>query len=307
MSIINGKSIIIEGDKNLFSTKAAFDRLKRDLREDNKKKLSVNDYFKQGVSYDIISNSDTEMKIQLVNIEKPSIIDNNPILDSESKKKMLREKLKTMRQNKLSFSQITLNLKNKVPSDVLEVYIQLKKVHLKIPIPQPDVVLSKPDEFKPIIYSMIQSFGMFKGKNNLIVNYYRLLAKHLGLPTYFVPPNPQIEQSNNPSNEFIEMLRKQRNDNELDEIDDEMSKIYDTLGINIDDKNKPEEIEEIDEEMSKIYKSMCDKSKNETENKTKNKLKNETENKTTDNDDLDKEMCEIYKSLEVQINESSMI
>ena len=285
MSIINGKSIIIEGDKNLFSTKAAVDRLKRDLREDNKKKLGVNDYFKQGFSYNIISNSDTEMKIQLVNIEKSIIIDN------ESKKKMLREKLKTMKQNKLSFSQITQNLKNKVPSDVLEAYIQLKKVHLKIPIHQPDDVLSKPDEFKTVIYSMIQSFGMFKGKNNLIVNYYRLLAKHLGLPTSFVPPNPQIEQSNNPSNEFINMLRKQRNDNDLIEIDEEMSKIYDTLGINIDDKNKPEEI---DEEMSEIYKSLCVKSEDKTVDKT------------VDNDDLDKEMCEIYKSLEVQINESDM-
>ena len=286
MSITNGKSIIIEGDKTLFSTKTAVDRLKRDLREDNKKKLLVNDYFKEGGSYNIISNSDTEMKILLVNIEK------KPIIDNESKKKMLKEKLKLMRQNKLSFSQITQNLKNKVPSDVLDAYIQLKKVHLKlpIPIPQPDVVLSKPDEFKPVIYSMIQSFGMFKGKNNIIVNYYRLLAKHLGLPTAFVPPNPQIEQSNNPSNEFIEMLRKQRNDNETDEIDDEMSKIYDTLGINTDDKNKPEEI---DEEMSEIYKSLCVKS----------------ENKTIDNnkpEEIDEEMSEIYKSLGIQMKDSAI-
>ena len=234
--------------------------------------------------FHIISDSDTEMKIQLVNIEKKQII------DKESNKKMLKEKLKTMRQNKLSFSQITQNLKNKVPSDVLDAYIQLKKVHLKIQIPQPDVVLSKPDEFKTVIYSMIQSFGIFKGKNNLIVNYYRLLAKHLGLPTAFVPPNPQIEQSNNPSNEFIEMLRKQRNDNETDEIDDEMSKIYDTLGINTDDKNKPEEI---DEEMSEIYKSLCVKS----------------ENKMTDNnkpEEIDEEMTEIYKSLGIQIKDSSL-
>jgi len=292
MSITNGKSIIIEGNKTLFSTKAAVDRLKRDLREDNKKKLDVNDYFKEGVSYNIISDSDTEMKIQLVNIEKKPIIDNEPIIDSYSKKKMLKEKLKMMRQNKLSFSQITQNLKNKVPSDVLDAYIQLKKVHLKLPIsiPQPDVILSKPDEFKPVIYSMIQSFGMFKGKNNIIVNYYRLLAKHLGLPTAFVPPNPQIEQSNNPSNEFIEMLRKQRNNNETDEIDDEMSKIYDTLGINTDDKNKPEEI---DEEMSEIYKSLCVKS----------------ENKMTDNnkpEEIDEEMTKIYKSLGVQIKDSSL-
>ena len=291
MSITNGKSIIIEGDKTLFSTKAAVDRLKRDLREDNKKKLLINDYFKQGGSYNIISNSDTEMKIQLVNLP-------TQIVDSDSKRNMLKEKLKMIRQNKLSFSQITQNLKNKVPSDVLDAYIQLKKVHLKIPIHQPELVLSKPEEFKPVIYSMIQSFGMFKGKNNIIVNYYRLLAKHLGLPTAFVPPNPQIEQSNNPSNEFIEMLRKQRNDNETDEIDDEMSKIYDTLGINTDNKNKPEEI---DEEMSEIYKSLCVKSENKITNKTIDNNKPEEIDQ-----EIDQEMNEIYKSLGVQMKNSEV-
>jgi hypothetical protein len=46
------------------------------------------------------------------------------------------------------------------------------------------------------------------------------------------------------------MLRKQRNDNDEDEIDDEMNEIYESLGISMDKKNK---IEEIDESVSEIY------------------------------------------------------
>ena len=64
----NNKSIIIEGDKTLFTSKAAIDRLKRDLREDNKEKLAINNYLNEGWTYKIISNTDTQIKIELVDV-----------------------------------------------------------------------------------------------------------------------------------------------------------------------------------------------------------------------------------------------
>ena len=70
MNDLNYKSIIIEGDKTLFSSKAAIDRLKRDLREDNKDKLAINNYLNEGWTYKIISNTDTQIKIEIVKEEK---------------------------------------------------------------------------------------------------------------------------------------------------------------------------------------------------------------------------------------------
>lgn len=250
MSSIINKSIVIEGDKSIFVSKAAIDRLKKDLREESSEKLLVNAYFKEGWTYSIITNTDIEMKIKLVNkIQEPT---KSHILECDKKRKLLKEKIKMMRMNKLSPSQMKHSLKNKVPADILDVYLQIKKSNIKNQIPAPDVVLSKPDEFKNIIYTMIQSFSMYKGKNNLIVNYYRLLAKHLDISTTVSPTQTNTRtdtRTDEPTNDFIEMLRKQRNDN--DEIDDEMNEIYESLGISMDKKNK---IEEIDESVGTIYK-----------------------------------------------------
>jgi len=276
----NNKSIIIEGDKTLFTSKAAVDRLKRDLREDNKEKLAINNYLNEGWTYKIISNTDTQIKIELVKEEKEDVI-NEPIVSEQSeqdeRRKILKERLKMARISKLSPVQIKQNLKNKVPSDVLESYLKLKKVQLKVPVPPPDLVLSKPEEFKKIVHTMVQSFGMFNGTNNPIVNYYRLLAKHLDLPTTFIPPKPTNDKPNEQTNDFIEMLRKQRDNNIKDTVDDEMKEIYKSLGINMEENKTP------DDEMKEIYKSLG---------------VNMEEKKEVIVDD---EMKEIYKSLGIKI------
>ena len=282
----NNKSIIIEGDKTLFTSKAAVDRLKRDLREDNKEKLAINNYLNEGWTYKIISNTDTQIKIELVKEEKEDVI-NEPIVSEQSeqdeRRKILKERLKMARISKLSPVQIKQNLKNKVPSDVLESYLKLKKVQLKVPVPPPDLVLSKPEEFKKIVHTMVQSFGMFNGTNNPIVNYYRLLAKHLDLPTTFIPPKPTNDKPNEQTNDFIEMLRKQRNNNIKDTVDDEMKEIYKSLGINMEENKTP------DDEMKEIYKSLG---------------VNMEEKKEVIVDD---EMKEIYKSLGVNMEEKKEV
>ena len=280
----NNKSIIIEGDKTLFTSKAAIDRIKRDLREDNKEKLAINNYLNEGWTHKIISNTDTQIKIELVKKEKKEVkenVINEPIIsEQDERRKILKERLKMARINKLPPVQIKQNLKNKVPSDVLDAYLKLKKVQLKIPVPSPDLVLSKPEEFKKIVHTMVQSFGMFNGTNNPVVNYYRLLAKHLDLPTTYVPPKQPNEKPNDQTNDFIEMLRKQRENKIEDTVDDEMKEIYKSLGVNIEEKKEVV----VDDEMDKIYKSLG--------------IKVEKEKKEVVVDD---EMDKIYKSLGIKV------
>jgi hypothetical protein len=109
MSTTNRKSIVIEGDKAMFASKGAVDRLKRDLREDNKERLNNNDYLREGWTYKILSNTDTEMKIQLVHVKD---VQKQPrVLECDERRKMLKEKLKLARMQKLSPSQLKLNLK----------------------------------------------------------------------------------------------------------------------------------------------------------------------------------------------------
>ena len=281
----NNKSIIIEGDKTLFTSKAAVDRLKRDLREDNKEKLAINNYLNEGWTFKIISNTDTQIKIELIKQEKENVINEPTVSEQDERRKILKERLKMARINKLSPVQIKQNLKNKVPADVLDAYLKLKKVQLKVPVPPPDLVLSKPDEFKKIVHTMVQSFGMFNGTNNPVVNYYRLLAKHLDLPTTYVPPKPTSDKPNDQTNDFIEMLRKQRDNNIKDTVDDEMKEIYKSLGVNIEEKEKEEKEDVVDDEMNKIYKSLGIKVEKEEKKEVV----------------VDDEMKEIYKSLGIKI------
>ena len=94
MSTANRKSIVIEGDKAMFASKGAVDRLKRDLREDNKEKLNRNDYLREGWTYKIVSNTEEEMKIQLVHVKDEQ---KQPrVLECDERRKMLKEKFKKL-------------------------------------------------------------------------------------------------------------------------------------------------------------------------------------------------------------------
>lgn len=255
MNSTNKKSVVIEGDRAMFATKGAVDRFKRDIRVNDEEKLKTNDYFREGWTYKVVSSDDNEIKVKLVNVQdeagKPRV------LECDERRKMLKEKLRLMRQQKMSPAQLKMSMKDKVPTDVLDAYMTLRKFNVKIPIPPPNEVLGKPAEYRNVVHTMIQSFGMVKGNNNPVVNYFKLLAQHLGLPTEFVAPQNNSNLRQTPqSNAFIDELRKQRNDLMTQDVDDEMRKIYESLGIESTEETKPSEEEEMDDEMKKIYESL---------------------------------------------------
>ena len=83
-------------------------------------------------------------------------------------------------------------------------------------------------------------------QTNPIINYYRLLAQHMGLPTTVQPPvqptvQPTVQESSPTiNNSFIDELRTQRETLNL-KVDDEMKNIYAKLGINNNDNNDSDE------------------------------------------------------------------
>lgn len=235
-------SVHIDGDKSNFITKGAIDRLKRDLKNDDKSKLEINDYFKEGWTFKLVSKSDTEIKVEIM---KKDVV---PLKNEVNEKHlMLKDKLKAMRSNRTSVTNLKSKMKNSsVPEDLSEAYMALKKVKLPVPILDPAEALAHPLEYKQQVYTMVQSFGLFNGKTNPIINYYRLLAQHMGLPTT-VQPNvqptvqPTVQESSSTiNNSFIDELRNQRETLNL-KVDDEMKNIYAKLGINNDNNNDSDE------------------------------------------------------------------
>ena len=267
------KSVIIEGDKTFFSSKAAIDRFKKDLKNDDKVKLEKNDYFKEGWGYKILSKIDNEIKVQILNksdvvvdgVVQPRVIDCDEAVE---RRKLLKQKLKDMLGGRERQISVKSKMKN-VPDELVEAYLQLKKVKLPVSLPDPSQVLANKEEYKNMVFTMIQSFGNFKGSNNPIINYYKLLAKHMGIPTMPMGTRPegkqQVETENkvdigekiaqsapDTANDFLEKLKKQKNAKELVEVEDEMKKIYESMGLDSNTVN----VEEDDEEMSNIYKTL---------------------------------------------------
>jgi len=264
------KSVIIEGDKTFFASKAAIDRFKKDLKNDDKVKLEKNDYFKEGWGYKILSKIDNEIKVQILNnsdvviegVVQPRVINCDEAVE---RRKLLKQKLKDMLGGRERQISVKSKMKD-VPDELVDAYLQLKKVKLPVSLPDPSQVLANKEEYKNMVFTMIQSFGDFKGSNNPIINYYKLLAKHMGLPTMPIGTRPKgnqkVETENkvdiaaqsapDTANDFLEKLRKQKNSKELVEVEDEMKKIYESIGL---DSNAAV-VDEDDEEMSNIYKTL---------------------------------------------------
>jgi hypothetical protein len=269
------KSVIIEGDKTFFASKGAIDRFKKDLKNDDKVKLAKNDYFKEGWGYKILSKIDNEIKVQILNnsdvvvdgVVQPRVINSDEAVE---RRKLLKQKLKEMLGGRERNVSVKSKMKN-VPDELADAYLQLKKVKLPVSLPDPSQVLANKEEYKNMVFTMIQSFGDFKGGNNPVINYYKLLAKHMGLPTMPMGTRPQggtkqpigtetkadisekiAQSAPDTANEFLEKLRKQKNSKELVEVEDEMKKIYESIGLD----SSTTEVEEDDEEMSNIYKTL---------------------------------------------------
>ena len=175
---------------------------------------------------------------------------------------------------KLKNSNPVKKSKVEVPKDLLKEYLSLKKYKLKVDLLDPSVVLSNPDEYKNTVHTMVQSFGMFKGNNNPVINYYKSLAKYLDLPTTYIGDkndtntqnilkqvqeavgkksrSPELENSLQQleetkkilktaqnkiesTNNFVEQLQMERQILVENEVDIEMKKIYESMGITIDE------------------------------------------------------------------------
>jgi hypothetical protein len=143
-------SVFIDGDRTCFTSKHAMDRLKRDLKNDDKEKLAINDYFKKDWNYELLSNENNEIKIKLVyhKKEEPKVLD-----ERSEKRNMLKKKLKDMKENRTNTN---IKFNDDISKDVVDAYLQLKKFKLPIPIPSPNEVLEKKEEYseeEPSVHS----------------------------------------------------------------------------------------------------------------------------------------------------------
>ena len=100
---------------------------------------------------------------------------------------MFKAKMKLLsdKRTNVNIKNLSLN-KDIVPQEIREAYSKLSKISA-IPIPEPVEILKKPEEYKPLILQVLRS--NVNNRNKLYMNYFRLLAQHVGL----TPSVPEIE------------------------------------------------------------------------------------------------------------------
>ena len=140
---MDSKPIHISGDKSAFLSKNALLRFKEDLRAND----ATSSYFREGWTYHITSSTATEIHVELKQIEK----------DNGKNKAFMKLKLNEMKNKRMSEDQVRLKLSKTVPSDLIDQYINLKKIS-KIPVLHPNDVL-RSAEYKPILQQLLTTYG----------------------------------------------------------------------------------------------------------------------------------------------------
>jgi hypothetical protein len=258
MSLSN-KSVVIKGDKSLFLSKSALERFKNDLKNNNDEKLKLNNYLKSDIKYELDTSKDNEIVVNLISSKVQNNITSIPVESKEhdEKMKVLKDKLRSARINKMPLNKAKLFLKNKVPDDILDAYMDVKKLKVNLPIPPPDEIFNNPEQYKSIIEPIVQTFSKYNNHNHPIIKYYKLLAEKLNL-NVLTPQQAQQQQYRQaqqrqqaPQTEEEAPQLQEITDRVNLEVDEEMKKIYDSLGISSTVTNNKE-----NDDMKKIYESL---------------------------------------------------
>lgn len=233
------KSVIINGDKSKFVGKASVDRFKKDLKNSSLK----SNYFVEGWGHIIESENDESINVKIVELE------NNK---KEGKNISYKNKLRELKNSRGSSNALmSYLLKNKVPYGLAESYIEIKNIS-KIPIINPVDVIQNPEKHIENIRTIISAFEN-NNSYNPYITYYRDLAKHLNISSKQVmaqqEAHKQAQLQKLSQSSYVDEFLKQKDKGLVNEMDNELKKIYNEVGL----KSATEVKKEVDVELQDIY------------------------------------------------------
>jgi hypothetical protein len=191
-------SVYIDGDKSGFNSKIAIDKFKMAVKKNNE--ISVDElkqrFIKFGYLLECTSKDDSTIKFRLFKSDFLEQVDEynnskrnitNSIMSTppvNKNKELLRTKINLMKKNRSNVEYHKAKMNPDIPEEIVEEYLKLKKTS-SVPIPEPGEILSKPEEYKPMVEMVLQNNIIKKlGNSNSTKSYTRyftLLAKQLGI------------------------------------------------------------------------------------------------------------------------------
>jgi hypothetical protein len=162
-SSVSNVNVHINGDRTQFISKNAVSRFKQALRDNVTIDSSL--YFKPGWGYNVQKKENDSITVEIIQSNSPSL----------NTRDMIRNRLHDMKNKRVSQESVRSKMQKTVPRDIVDAYLDLKK-RARIPIVDPCLVISKPDEHINQLRDMTKSFGNVE---NPYTTYHKLLFKHL--------------------------------------------------------------------------------------------------------------------------------
>jgi hypothetical protein len=157
-------NVHINGDRTQFISKNAVLRFKQALRDNATNDISL--YFKPGWGYNVQKRENESITVDIIQLNQST---------SSNTRDMIRNRLHDMKNKRVSQESVRSKMQKTVPRDIVDAYLDLKK-RARIPIVDPCVAISKPDEYINQLRDMTKSFGNVE---NAYTTYHKLLFKHL--------------------------------------------------------------------------------------------------------------------------------
>lgn len=168
-------SVYINGDRSVFLSKRAIDRLKKDIRTmGDPTKIESSNYVNDSHSLSVKVDNNS-ITVDIVSMEQ---------FNRDEKKRKLRQMIRNgQKQRSGEMTQKMKSMKRTVPKNLFNSY-RKAMAGFNFPLPSPSDVINDPERFKNQISLMMSQMGRVSNDVNAsgaIKNYFKQLGDYLGI------------------------------------------------------------------------------------------------------------------------------
>jgi hypothetical protein len=177
-------NVLIEGDRNLFISKAAVDRFKKEIRTTKPDMIDVKKYLKEGYTFAFDKNApEGTVSARIITLQEEAELNRANML--AEKRKNLRSRLRNAQTARSQTPKQKLaSLKRSVPEKLFNSYFNLISKYQLPGIPAPDEVINNVDKYRTQIATIMGTMGNVSDNNavsNEIKHYFNTLGEYLSI------------------------------------------------------------------------------------------------------------------------------
>ena len=177
-------NVLISGDRNMFVSKAAVERFKKDIRVTKPDMIDVKKYLQEGYTFAFDKNApEGTVSARIITLQEEAELNRADIL--VEKRKNLRSRLKNAQTARSQTPKQKLaSLKRSIPEKLFNSYFNLISRYQLPGIPAPDEVINNIDKYRTQIATIMGTMGNVSDNNavsNDIKNYFTTLGEYLAI------------------------------------------------------------------------------------------------------------------------------